>query len=246
MHRGLAARFETLRAPVPASKRLLDQTELVENVLLRLPVRDLILISRTSKRFKSVVECSVRIQRQLFMLPDSPDGKPRCNSFLLDPQRFGKIGVVFQYPSARTDTLPRLRLSFSLPDVADDLRYTSLGLVSAESAHYGSSKVEIRLGKHGKPPVRRNEVHPIEGSWKRMYLMQSGKDIVWVVTEVDMLFSSTNGGCELKGRSEAGLRVGEMFTDEKGTAVVRHGRESPKYGRGVLFSVVKPASYDDW
>src|ERR1700712_940845 len=50
----------------PASDRVLATTELLELILLKLPMRDLLLAQRVSSRFKRVIDNSRPIQRSLF------------------------------------------------------------------------------------------------------------------------------------------------------------------------------------
>ncbi|KAK4546922.1 hypothetical protein LTR36_001654 [Oleoguttula mirabilis] len=68
----------------PASERLLATTELLELILLKLSMRDLLLAQRVSRRFQQVTEASLSIRRALFFEPNAvvrgtDEGRPEVN-----------------------------------------------------------------------------------------------------------------------------------------------------------------------
>ena len=69
-----------------AGQRLVDVAEVLEMILLHLPMRDLLLSQRVSKQFKGVIEGSKGLQQALFFSPDPPEGGncgvPRINPLL--------------------------------------------------------------------------------------------------------------------------------------------------------------------
>ncbi|KAK5124658.1 hypothetical protein LTR85_001371 [Meristemomyces frigidus] len=77
----------------PASDRLLATTELLELILLNLPMRDLLFAQRVSTRFKRVIDKSSPIQQALFFEPEAagPNGIPphgyKTNPLLGDGSR---------------------------------------------------------------------------------------------------------------------------------------------------------------
>lgn len=47
-----------------ASQRLLQNSDLMDNILLRLPIEDLFLNQKVSKGFKATIENSTRLRRE--------------------------------------------------------------------------------------------------------------------------------------------------------------------------------------
>jgi hypothetical protein len=68
-----------------AGDRLAKIPELVEIILLHLPVRDLLLAQRVSTAFKSVIDKSQPIQRALFMLPETVPSRFRETDVRINP-----------------------------------------------------------------------------------------------------------------------------------------------------------------
>jgi hypothetical protein len=52
-----------------ASAKVFDTYELLEDILLRLPLRQLLIVQRVSKIFRQLVQNSLRIQKALFLTP---------------------------------------------------------------------------------------------------------------------------------------------------------------------------------
>lgn len=52
---------------------VLDTVELFEAILICLPVRDLLLAQRVSRRWRDVIARSIKLQRALFLVPDKGD-----------------------------------------------------------------------------------------------------------------------------------------------------------------------------
>lgn len=57
-----------------AQTRVLNTTELLENILVCLPIRDLLFVQRTSKYWHNVIRYSIKLQRALFF--ESDKGEP--------------------------------------------------------------------------------------------------------------------------------------------------------------------------
>lgn len=52
-----------------ASEHVFATVELLETVLLKLPIRDLLLVQRTNKQWQAVITGSKKVQRALFFEP---------------------------------------------------------------------------------------------------------------------------------------------------------------------------------
>ena len=57
------------KQPTPATEAALATPVVLQNILLRLPMRDLLRVQRVSKGFKAAIERSAPIQRKLFLSP---------------------------------------------------------------------------------------------------------------------------------------------------------------------------------
>ena len=73
----------------PAAEQFFSTAELLEMVLLRLPMQDLLLAQRVCSHFKAIIDKSFRIRRALFLEPEPVAGKkgagtPRVNPLLTD------------------------------------------------------------------------------------------------------------------------------------------------------------------
>ena len=73
----------TQSSPVSATLRVYATIELLEAILIWLPLRDLLLAQRITRHVKHVIETSVNIQRKLYLLPEPVDLKiqPVTNPF---------------------------------------------------------------------------------------------------------------------------------------------------------------------
>jgi hypothetical protein len=68
-----------------AGDRIAKIPELVEIILLHLPVRDLLLAQRVSTTFKAVIDKSQPIQRALFLLPENVPSRFRETDVRINP-----------------------------------------------------------------------------------------------------------------------------------------------------------------
>lgn len=50
-------------------EKILNTNELLENILVRLPIKKLLLAQRVCKHWKALITGSIRLQRALFMVP---------------------------------------------------------------------------------------------------------------------------------------------------------------------------------
>lgn len=72
--------------------KVFDVVEMLEHVLLDLPMLDLLLAQRVNKQFKSTIEGSMKIQQALFFTPVSDSGDPSWAEVTLNPL------LCFTYP----------------------------------------------------------------------------------------------------------------------------------------------------
>lgn len=76
----------------PAQRVVLETAELLENILLHLPTRDLLLAQRTCRQWEKLIDGSIHCQRALFFVaaPDKKDGTlPEPNTLLIDDRGLG-------------------------------------------------------------------------------------------------------------------------------------------------------------
>lgn len=82
-----------------AALQIVAVVELLEQVLLQLPLKDLLRAQQVSKHFNSVITTSKELQRALFFVPDPPthdtSGTARINPILSDPTFAGRLPLWF-------------------------------------------------------------------------------------------------------------------------------------------------------
>ena len=162
----------------PASSRVINTVELLERVLLELPFRDLLLVSRVSKQFEAVVKGSIAIQRDLFLLAESPDGKPRLHPLFSPEKGFDRLGVSLMWIGICVPT-PVITVR-ETPNIA----VCPLILLSYDIDE-DSGCVKLRYTHRSRRRDRGDadqgtfvKVSP-RGSWRRMHLIQSGSTLSW-------------------------------------------------------------------
>ncbi|KAK5126687.1 hypothetical protein LTR85_009621 [Meristemomyces frigidus] len=89
-----------------AKDRAFAVTEVLENILAELPVRDLLFAQRIAKRFHSVIQTSPKLQRALFFLPDPVGTEPRLNPLLASPKFFEGLDPFFMKDLNSPDSPP--------------------------------------------------------------------------------------------------------------------------------------------
>ena len=138
---------------------VLSIPELLENILLRLPNRDLLLSQRMSHSFKNVVAGSMHLQRKLFFIPV-------------------RAAETINPDDVESNEL--LRTLFATKWIEEELEHprlhSSTGLWSAEFVEFpgdaGSPCIyvlfeEVQEHRTGVPTKPARNVEP---SWKKMYL----------------------------------------------------------------------------
>ncbi|KAK4547127.1 hypothetical protein LTR36_001348 [Oleoguttula mirabilis] len=74
-----------------ARDRALAVTEILESILVELPMRDLLFAQRVDKRFQSVIQSSQKLQRALFFLPEPVGTEPHINPLLSHSKSLDKF-----------------------------------------------------------------------------------------------------------------------------------------------------------
>ncbi|KAK4546765.1 hypothetical protein LTR36_001497 [Oleoguttula mirabilis] len=152
-----------------AGERLTSTVELLEQVLLQLPLRDIFLAQRVNKYFASVIKTSIHIQRTLFLTPEPPSSHDtssgvRVNPLLYDPSFAHHLPLWYDrvLKTLRYGDRPDL-------DMVDHIHFTKVRVLQ-----YYQPFVLIE-GYSG-----RADVHPTlaQGSGLQMYLTQPRCQIV--------------------------------------------------------------------
>ncbi|KAI6861191.1 hypothetical protein KC323_g5958 [Hortaea werneckii] len=111
----------------PAAERFFSTPELLETMLLMLPMQDLLLAQRVCLRFKATIDGSVKICRALFFLPEpvTEEGKavaPRLNPLLTDMSQHRRRRFVF------TEATPRPQLNGEKLPLGVFVRFNVVGV----------------------------------------------------------------------------------------------------------------------
>lgn len=151
---------------------VLRTTELLEAILLELPVRDLLLANSVSKRFQQVIASSINIQQALFIRPEVRTAgiQRRLNPLFFsdgDGDWYKQLHLSLRNPSTGL-----LNIFTPLgPDTA--ARYAKLPLYEGPLQEIGGVTVltEDHLGPRA---IKKYD----SGSWEAMYLTQPPESIV--------------------------------------------------------------------
>ena len=176
-----------------ASHRLLGTSEVLEMILLHLPIRDLLLAQRTCKWLKSVITESPPLQRALFFKPvyalpaeDFRMGKACCTEHQLLP---GDLLVCNS--KLRVYGNPLFEWAFG----------------TAEGEEEQSRDKELEL-----PPAFAYR----KASWRRMFITQPPLPRVTIEWELDGPHPSGRAACTFRDiREEGGVRLGTFWTHVK-------------------------------
>lgn len=133
--------IKTARAPALA-QQVFGTTELLEEVLLKLPMKDLFMSQKVCKRWKAVLEQSIRIQRTIFFVPATTKD---------DSEVIG-----FEFPDHTLDPEPQRLAGGKDENIANPLL-----LHDPTVAPFVSIRLDPKLPNYG-----------IEASCFRMYITQ--------------------------------------------------------------------------
>ncbi|KAK5729666.1 hypothetical protein LTR17_011743 [Elasticomyces elasticus] len=176
--------------PIPnAGTRLTQTYELLQEILLMLPMEDVLLAQRVNKTFRSTITNSMPLQQKLFLapLPAQPE-RPPINPLLLKPSVLLRLPLFYCHQTKELkffDGHERVHLEVRGP------------VVTWEDSEGWSLQWRMTPGPHLEQAV----LSP--GSWENMLVVQSGCRIdCWVCGKLQML-----------GRMElgAGLRMREVI-----------------------------------
>ncbi|KAK3723990.1 auxilin-like clathrin-binding protein required for normal clathrin function [Vermiconidia calcicola] len=84
-----------------AAQKVFQVAELLEHILRNVPVRQLLLLKRTSWRFKAVIDDTPGLQLELFLRPSVPDGITYRWNYLMFPESIQQeqqpyVNVIFR------------------------------------------------------------------------------------------------------------------------------------------------------
>lgn len=173
----LARKFEALSLAVnyPPGKRLASIPELLEMVLVHLPMKTLLLAQRDNRQFKGVIDNSKQLQRELFFLPAPIASRPQTpirNPLLL----FGTYA-----PSLPVFFVNKRRVcSFEVKgfDCVPRINHDYKGVMPGPTAMVEYKNVCDRRG-----PLNSHSATTkcyTNGSWRRMYVSQPPTTIAWI------------------------------------------------------------------
>ena len=154
-------------------------------------MRHLLDCMRVCKQFKNAIDSSIHLQRALFFLPDPAYSKPRINSLFANKRIFNQLWLSLedgnQHIQPRTGSDP-IRLDGAKLD-----RDCVLLHVKANAG---------RVAERAQP----NQGTRYAGaSWRRMYLSQPPRDIVWTMLDY-------RDDCEMLGQG-ANIARGANFLE---------------------------------
>ncbi|KAK4961479.1 hypothetical protein LTR10_001969 [Elasticomyces elasticus] len=139
-----------------AQRNVLDLPELLENISLNLPIRDLLSTQKSCKQWKATVKSSVRIQRALFFIPGTAE-----DINYVSPNHTASTKWM------ATDTQPGQFCPRSVIHCVNvkQLAYALNPLLTTYEVE-GEQRYTLR------PEFWRSKDTDLAGSWSRMYLTQ--------------------------------------------------------------------------
>lgn len=175
--------------PSAAGPKVAGIAELLEHILLHLPMRDLLLAQRVSRMFKEVIDNSDTIQRALFFVPELPptpllETDVRVNPLLADEKSY--ISIPLYQTERNLDIEPAFieRAGWNLQKLRAVKCEVSTSTEYSRTIPINSVRVGITLGRlPGTACKDRVEAvgQSVHGSWRRMYLTQPPLNTWWTM-----------------------------------------------------------------
>lgn len=123
----------------PPSLRALAIPELLEQVLLNLPVKDILLAQRVNRGFKATIDGSKKLQQALFFSPEPASVSPTLNPLLSSKCSLRKIALDLRnsgFPFNIVQYEASTRTGYSTRTTASQLRASS---ANGQTKLYGST-----------------------------------------------------------------------------------------------------------
>lgn len=155
-----------------ATAQVLSTPELLEAILLHLPMQDLLLSQRVNKKFKGVIDGSIHLQRALFFEPIPQTGQnldPVINPLFAG----GKPDLGWAIPwDARQLIDSRLSAAFDMISLGDGSNREWLEMQPNLSLVFCLER-NFWLELSSSKAMREYEQRPAEESWRRMLVQQT-------------------------------------------------------------------------
>ena len=178
-----------------ACHRVINTTELLEEILINLPVQDLLLSQRVSKYFKAVIDGSMIPQRALFFLPEPTHDAPRLNDLLVS--KIVKKKMLELAGRSRGRRIHPKFLSATMQHLASGYRIVLHIIFYCDLDESTTAQLCIRE-------------RPTAGSWQKMYLSQcpvgASHEVEWNVTGNKHALS-----LRTSGKKDPSLKFVDMF-----------------------------------
>jgi hypothetical protein len=195
-------------AEITAAQQVLSLPELLETILLRLPIKDLILSQRVNTCFRATVTLSPALQRALFFMPNED----------ISPRTSGKYP--FSPPAERPVNNRLLLRVFPghYPTVTLVLAHDSSSPEEAENSHGTETWrwdvcISFPAPPSAPPSPSSKAVHYPEASWRRMFLCQPPCRELYLVKRYQR-------SRRVAVAREGGIRMGE-FVESVGEGTVK-------------------------
>lgn len=146
--------------------------ELLENILVHLPMLDILTAQRVSTTFRDIVNESTRIKRKLFFIADAPEETWVCSGASHEDIDF--VREKFRDP-ARVNDSPTMRSSQNPDYRIIPIEVNPLFKVKNSPARLrepANSKLSAKFLRHRCQLTLRHTIRTLdrEASWRRMYL----------------------------------------------------------------------------
>jgi hypothetical protein len=225
-----------------ARQAVLGTTELLEHILVHLPVKDLFIIQRVCKRFLDFINTSVALQHKLFLRTSSP--KLEKTWQLIVTHWPSLLELALGLPSAYRFAHKGQAPSTSEP-IVRSFAPVKLNPYFRERSGFdlASRKSNLARGLRERAEISINFLSE-GGSWRSMYLTDPSCQVAkvqfnWKFTGVPGFFAKSLLRITRDLKDEKGLTFGKLLDDGFMEAETFFGSWDPLFGNGSIKEVLK-------
>lgn len=183
----------------PAATRVLMVTELLELVLIRLPIRTILIARRTSKKWKAVIDGSPDLQKELFYVADESQARLLHDNNTLGPLSPSRC-------SLKDSGSMIVKVSADLNPLLFDL-FDATKAHSDRASYFAPDSVKFKIKVHqdwasdnrtasylkmyiSNPPPTHVEIRSDEGKFSAHISNKQGIKVGQVLGELSELYST--------------------------------------------------------
>lgn len=196
-------------------------TELLENILVHLPMRDILVTQRVCQKFDAVIKGSVSIQQKLFSRPYEKGELWQFTKYPDDPLRTGEFSIAKgEVPKEERLTLAKLNPLFTVCPIASGDSVESRRIMLASQDGYGVAMKEFLTATLDRLLVQNFAGC---GTWRNMFITDPPSK------ELQLAILWTSGGLpcsdhmqEVSYKRDEGITIGYLVEQYLAHRIVIH------------------------